>query len=241
MKLLLLMALASILALACAPGPEPETVQPAAPEKSKPLTYLALGDSYTIGEAVTPEERWPVQLVRTLRENGIDMEDPVIIARTGWTTGELKDAIAASDTKGPFDLVSLLIGVNNQYRGMDITIFVQEFKELLDTAIGFAGGNPDRVFVVSIPDWGVTPFAEGRDREQIASEIDAYNRVLQAACNATGVRYVEITDISRMVPEMDGLVAPDGLHPSGAMYAAFVQRIAPGVTAMLEEDSSDGR
>lgn len=241
MKLLLLLALTSILALACAPGPEPDNAQSPAPEKPEPLTYLALGDSYTIGEAVAPAERWPAQLAAELRENGIEIKAPTIIARTGWTTGELKAAIVASDTKGSFNLVSLLIGVNNQYRGMDIAVFVQEFKELLDTAIGFAGGNPDRVFVVSIPDWGVTPFAEGRDREQIASEIDAYNRVKQAACKAAGVRYFNITDISRMVPEMDGLVAPDGLHPSGAMYAAFVQRIAPGVTAMLEEGPADDR
>ena len=237
MKLLLLLSIGCIFGLACTPTPEPESADTSSSAKPEPLTYLALGDSYTIGEAVPEEDRWPVQLTATLRASGIDMRDPVIIAQTGWTTGELQDAITASEQAGPFDVVSLLIGVNNQYRGLDITIFVKEFKELLDTAIHFAGDNPDRVFVVSIPDWGVTPFAEGRDGDQIAREIDAYNRIQKAECDSRGIRYFYITDISRQAPNFEGLLAPDGLHPSGTMYAAFVQRIAPDVAVLLKKDT----
>lgn len=241
MKLLLLLTIGCMLSLACAPANRPEQPEPSDPDHPAPRSFLALGDSYTIGEAVPEEDRWPSQLTRALAEIGIDMRDPEIIARTGWTTTELKTAIDERKPSTTYDLVSLQIGVNNQYRSMDIDVFVREFKELLEIAIELAGNRPDRVFVVSIPDWGVTPFAEGRDRKQIATEIDAYNRIKRAACAGRGVTYFEITDISRMVPEQDGLVASDGLHPSAVMYAAWVQRLAPGVMNLLNGDGPDGR
>jgi len=142
---------------------------------SQPLRYLALGDSYTIGESVEKENRWPVQLTELLRRNGYKLEDPVIIAKTGWTTDELSDGIKEYKPEGKFDLVTLLIGVNNQYRGRNINEFRNQFQDLLCQAINFADGKTERVVVLSIPDWGVTPFAEARDRIKIGKEIDLFN------------------------------------------------------------------
>jgi lysophospholipase L1-like esterase len=182
--------------------------------------YLALGDSYTIGESVPASERFPVQLARQL---GIG--EPQIIAKTGWTTDELNAAIDAANPQGPFDLVTLLIGVNNQYRGRDAEQYRGEFAALLQRAIGFAGGDAKKVIVVSIPDWGVTPFAEGRDRAKIAAEIDRYNAINREEAQRAGAKYVDITPISR--GSDPSLVAADGLHPSGAQYALWVQAISP--------------
>jgi lysophospholipase L1-like esterase len=139
--------------------------------------YLALGDSYTIGESVEEYERFPVQLSARLKKEGIDIPNPLIIAKTGWTTDELMTAINEKNVRDTFDIVTLLIGVNNQYRSRSSEQFRGEFKQLLDIAINYAGGNKNHVFVLSIPDWGVTPFAEGRDRNKIAKEIDEYNKV----------------------------------------------------------------
>lgn len=184
--------------------------------------YLALGDSYTIGESVPAEERFPVQLARQL-----GLGDPEIIAKTGWTTDELNAAIDDAKPRGPYDLVTLLIGVNNQYRGRDAEQYRGEFAALLQRAIGFAGGNPKKVIVVSIPDWGVTPFAEGRDRAKIASEIDRYNAINREEAGKAGARYVDITPISRGTDL--SLVAGDGLHPSGKQYTEWTKLIAPSV------------
>ena len=181
--------------------------------------YLALGDSYTIGESVAEEERFPNQLARAL-----GFPPPQIVAKTGWTTDELNAAIDAANPQGPFDLVTLLIGVNNQYRGRDAEQYRGEFAALLQRAIGFAGGDPGKVIVVSIPDWGVTPFAEGRDRAKIAREIDEYNRVNSEEAAKARATYVHITTISRGGDP--ALVAADGLHPSGRQYAAWVRLIA---------------
>ncbi|HYH05818.1 MAG TPA: SGNH/GDSL hydrolase family protein [Thermoanaerobaculia bacterium] len=182
--------------------------------------YLALGDSYTIGERVPASERFPVQLAREL---GIG--EPQIIATTGWTTDELNAAIDEANPQGPFELVTLLIGVNNQYRGRDAEQYRGEFAALLQRAIGFAGGNAQNVIVVSIPDWGVTPFAEGRDRAKIAAEIDRYNAVNREEAARAGARYVDITPTSRGTDP--ALVAGDGLHPSGRQYTEWVRLIAP--------------
>jgi len=184
-----------------------------------PSRYLALGDSYTIGESVAPEERFPNQLARTL---GIG--EPQIIAKTGWTTDELDAAIDAADPKGPFDLVTLLIGVNNQYRGRSADEYRAQFIALLQRAIGFAGGDAKRVIVVSIPDWGVTPFAASRDRAKIAREIDQFNAINREEARRAGARYVDITPISRGADP--ALVAADGLHPSGKQYAEWAKAIA---------------
>lgn len=196
--------------------------------------FLALGDSYTIGESVDPGERWPVQLAGMLRKRGIAVAEPEIVATTGWSTDELAAAVAEHKPHGPFELVSLLIGVNNQYRGRPLEEYRQQFRGLLDQAIAFAGHEPGRVLVLSIPDWGVTPFAEGRDREQIAREIDAFNRVNREAAAGSGARYVNVTRVSRMAASDPGLVAGDGLHPSGQMYSAWAELVLPEALAALE-------
>lgn len=197
------------------------------------MRFLALGDSYTIGESVDPTERWPVQLTRQLREAGFDLADPILIARTGWTTDELNAAIDRANPAGPYDLVSLLIGVNNQYRGRAVEQYRVEFTALLGRAIDLAAGRPDRVLVLSIPDWGVTPFAEGRDRPAIAAAIDRFNAVNRAEAERAGVRYVDVTPGSREAVHDPSLVAEDGLHPSGAMYAEWVRLAYPQVCEML--------
>jgi lysophospholipase L1-like esterase len=182
--------------------------------------YLALGDSYTIGESVAVEERFPVQLARAL-----NIPDPEIVARTGWTTDELNAAIDTAGPQGPFDLVTLLIGVNNQYRGRSADEYSEQFAALLQRAIAFAGGDAARVVVVSIPDWGVTPFAEGRDRAKIAREIDAFNAVNREETARAGSRWVDITSVSR--GNDPALVAADKLHPSGVQYREWVRLIVP--------------
>jgi len=179
---------------------------------------LALGDSYTIGESVTENERWPVLLIEMLNNAGNNFNKPAILAKTGWTTDELITAIKEVNPQGTFDLVSLLIGVNNQYRGNSISIYQEEFETLLRQAIDFAGGAVKKVLVVSIPDWGVTPFAEGRDREKIAKEIDAFNEVNKKVTESLGATYVEITGDSRLAAKDLSLIAEDGLHPSSKMY-----------------------
>ena len=203
-------------------------------EKSPPpatapgqLRFLALGDSYTIGESGMPSERWPVQLVGLLRESGFNVGPPAIIATTGWTTAELERGIDAAGPKGPYDLVSLLIGVNNQYRGGDVEVYRKEFTALLRRSIEFAGGEPSRVLVLSIPDWGVTPFAARRDRARVAAEIDRFNAVNREEAGRAGARYVDVTPISREAAARPDLTAPDGLHPSGKMYAEWAKAALP--------------
>lgn len=186
----------------------------------EPRRYLALGDSYTIGESVDAAERFPAQLAREL-----NLGEPQVIAKTGWTTDELNAAIDAANPQGPFDLVTLLIGVNNQYRGRSADEYRGEFTGLLQRAIGFAGGDASKVIVVSIPDWGVTPFAEGRDRAKIAREIDQYNTINREEAARAGAKWVDITPISR--GNDAGLVAADGLHPSAKQYTEWVRLIAP--------------
>jgi lysophospholipase L1-like esterase len=193
--------------------------------------YLALGDSYTIGESVEEYERFPVQLSARLKKEGIDIPNPLIIAKTGWTTDELMTAINEKNVRDTFDIVTLLIGVNNQYRSRSSEQFRGEFKQLLDIAINYAGGNKNHVFVLSIPDWGVTPFAEGRDRNKIAKEIDEYNKVKKEETEKAGIKYFDITGISRM--NDPSLVAGDGLHPSGAQYKKWVDKIYNDVKSVF--------
>ena len=199
------------------------------------LRYLALGDSYTIGEGVPPDGRWPVQLARALREEGLPLADPRIIATTGWTTDELSAAIDAAEPLGTFDLVSLLIGVNNQYRGRSVDAYRDEFDALLARATGFANGRADRVLVLSIPDWGVTPFAiqSGRDRIRIADELDACNAAARDACAARGIAFVDITPASRALGGAPEMLADDGLHPSAAMYAEWTRLALPAARRLL--------
>jgi lysophospholipase L1-like esterase len=192
-----------------------------------PKRFLALGDSYTVGESVAAVECWPNQLARQIRSSGLDIADPEIVARTGWTTSELNAAIDQAAPHGPYDLVTLLIGVNDQYRRRDAEQYRREFAALLGRAIRFAGGVARRVLVFSIPDWGVTPFAAGRDRAKIASEIDCYNAVNREETMRVGARYADITAISRRASADRSLVAGDGLHPSGAMYTEWAGLALP--------------
>jgi lysophospholipase L1-like esterase len=195
--------------------------------------FLALGDSYTVGEGVEDPERWPNALVQLLRERRVEIGEPHIVARTAWTTDELSDAIDSERPKGPFDLVSLLIGVNDQYRSRPVSAFAPEFKQLLRRAVGFAGNRPARTIAISIPDWGATPFSEGRDRDLIGSEILAYNVRARELADAAGVRWVDVTEISRAMLTDASLVAIDGLHPTGAMYRRWAEHILPTALAAL--------
>jgi lysophospholipase L1-like esterase len=200
----------------------------------KPIRFLALGDSYTIGEGVDPAQRWPAQLTEALRDQGLGIEDPLIIARTGWTTGDLLAALAEADPQGPFDLVTLLIGVNNQYQGRDLATYRQEFHSLLGLAINLTGGDPSKVLVLSIPDWGVTPFAEGRERAQINLQIDQFNVINLEEAQAAGASYLDITPNSRQAADDLALLAPDGLHPSESMYATWVDLMLPQAKETLK-------
>lgn len=188
--------------------------------KSDTLFYLALGDSYTIGESVNYDDRYPVQLVKKMREADFKIAEPSIVARTGWTTRQLKTALENVSLRKQYDLVSLLIGVNNQYQGIDMEVYKTEFRELLQKAIQLAGGNKEHVFVVSIPDYAYTPF--GQRASRISREIDNYNVINLSISQQFGVTYFDITPISRKGLNEPDLVAADGLHPSGKMYAAWV-------------------
>lgn len=194
---------------------------------------LALGDSYTIGESVPEEERWPNQLGKLLEAEGIQME-VAIIARTGWTVEELWQGIQASPPVGTYDLVTLLIGVNNQYRGYPVRGYREDFRFMLGKAIEYSGANPNRVIVLSIPDWGVTPFASGRDSKKIATEIDEFNRVNQEETEKAGAHYVDITPVSRESVRDEALIATDGLHPSGKMYAMWAEQVLPVARKVLK-------
>lgn len=195
-------------------------------DTQKKYTFLALGDSYTIGEAVSEKERWPIQLARMLKDDSISIETE-IVAKTGWTTDELLTGIVKENVAGTYDLVSLLIGVNNQYRGYDEDQFEKEFKILLEEAIRFADHNPHHVFVVSIPDYGVTPFAEEKnlDVQKIARELDSYNAIAQKMATLRDVSFIDITPISRKAASQSELIASDGLHPSGQMYQLWVDHM----------------
>jgi lysophospholipase L1-like esterase len=191
---------------------------------SQTIKYLALGDSYTIGESVSENERWPVQLAEALTKKGKTVENPRIIATTGWRTDNLKNAINIAKLKNEYNMVSLLIGVNNQYQGKPIEQFKKEFEDLLQTAIKLAGDKKENVFVVSIPDYGFTPYGKSK-QEAISKELDEYNSITEAYCATLGVKYIYITDITRKGLEDPALVAGDGLHPSGKAYSLFVERI----------------
>lgn len=193
--------------------------------------FLALGDSYTIGEGVPAEDRWPNRLAALLRRDGVTLEPPEFVAVTGWTTDELESGIRDASPRGPFGLVSLLIGVNDQYRGRGANEYRPRFQSLLERAVGFAGGNPAGVLVLSIPDWGVTPFAEGRDRAAITAEIDRFNAVNGQEAERRGARYVDVTSISRQPDPNGRLLAGDGLHPSGAQYEQWALAALPHAAA----------
>lgn len=212
-------------------------------------SYLALGDSYTIGEGVTETDSFPSQTVRLLntategfnstpfstkRQQGFD--NPLVIAKTGWTTDELDKAIDTSVLVKTFDMVSLLIGVNNQYRNRSLKEFAIEFEHLVQRAIQFAGNIPAHVFVLSIPDWGITPFAGGRDRTKIAAEINAFNHTCEATAIKFHTNYIDITTAQRETGTDPEFLAGDGLHPSGKEYSIWAIHLADAVKKILNNE-----
>ena len=202
------------------------------PASRSPLRHLALGDSYTVGETVAANACWPAVLAQQLRRGGMTVDEPCLVAVTGWTTDELARGMDQAALAPPYDLVTLQIGVNNQYRGRSLDEYAVQFAALLERAIALAGGRAARVLVVSIPDWGVTPFAreQGRDAARTARELDDFNACARGLAASRGVRFVDITPISRRHPE---LVAADGLHPSAEQYALWADAIAPAARAAL--------
>ena len=197
-------------------------------------SYLALGDSYTIGQSVLASENFPSQTVQLMRQFGYDFKSPEIIAQTGWTTDELQNNINNHTFTPPYDVVTLLIGVNNQYRGRTVENYKPEFESLLKQAIQFAGGKADHVIVLSIPDWGVTPFASGRDRDQIAREIDGYNAANKTISENYKVNYTDITPWTREAANDLLLVAADGLHPSAKEYKRWSEKLADKIKAFIQ-------
>jgi lysophospholipase L1-like esterase len=192
-----------------------------------PATFLALGDSYTIGEGVDADERWPAQLTRRLGALGIAVAAPHVVARTGWTTDELARAMDATTFAAPYDLVTLLIGVNNQYRDRPLDNYLAEFTDLLARACVLSRNGARGVVVVSIPDWGVTRFAHDRDAKAIALAIDTFNRAARDAADSAGAAFVDVTGASREAGDGEAMLVGDGLHPSAAQYALWTEEILP--------------
>ena len=190
-------------------------------------SYLALGDSYTVGESISKKHTWPKQLVDSLKKRNIFLSEPRIIAKTGWTTDELKKAINDSSLDYPYDWVSLLIGVNNQYRGRDLDEFKLQFESLLFEAIAFSGNRKERVFVISIPDWGSMPFAKDRDPNKIAIEIDNFNQIIYEVCAFENIKFFDITPITRNIYSNPNWIAKDSLHPSKEQYSKWVEKMIP--------------
>ena len=190
-------------------------------------SYLALGDGYTVGESISKKNTWPKQLVDSLKKRNIFLSEPRIIAKTGWTTDELKKAINDSSLDYPYDWVSLLIGVNNQYRGRDLDEFKLQFESLLLEAIAFSGNRKERVFVISLPDWGSMPFAKDRDPNKIAIEIDNFNQIIYEVCAFENIKFIDITPITRNIYSNPNWIAKDSLHPSKEQYSKWVEKIIP--------------
>jgi lysophospholipase L1-like esterase len=195
--------------------------------------YLALGDSYTIGEKVPLKQNFPNQTIRLLKKKKIRFKDPAIVATTGWTTDELQEALTKVRLAVPFNIVTLLIGVNNQYRGRTVEDYIPQFTQLLEQAIAYAGGNAGHVIVLSIPDWGVTPFAKGRNRSKIAKEINAFNAAKKTIARSYGTHYINITPLTREASKDLTLLAKDGLHPSAKDYCRWAEKVAAKIETIL--------
>jgi lysophospholipase L1-like esterase len=220
------------------PMPIPTLVPTQASIAMPKIRYLALGDSYTIGEMVAERNRWSNQLAVLLEDEGIQ-SDVTIIARTGWTVDELWQGILANPPEGTYDMVSLLIGVNDQYRGYPLDGYRKDFRFMLGKAIEYAGGDPKRVVVLSIPDWGFTPFAAVQDTEPISQQIDEFNAVNLEETESAGAHYVDVTVISRMAMDDFELIAGDRLHPSGKMYAMWAEKVLPVALGILQVDKGE--
>ncbi len=209
--------------------------RPVVQDTAAPRSFLALGDSYTVGQSVPEADRFPVQATKFLNEQGVNFDAPQIFAQTGWTTGNLLSSLEyAAPTKPSYDIVTLLIGVNNQYQHRTQQEYTDEFSVLLNKAIQFAGGNTKRVIVLSIPDYSVTPFASRSDKDLIAREIDAFNRINRKISESTGVNYLDITASTRLAANDASLIANDGLHPSGKEYKVWAEGLVPIIKAALQ-------
>ena len=196
-------------------------------------TFLSLGDSYTIGESVSESDRWSVQLANLLRKDSIDTANPDVIARTGWTTSQLQNAIIASGNQKTYNLVSLLIGVNNQYQGLSQATFRTEFSQLLQTTTKFAGNKVNHVLVLSIPDWGASPYGARSDRAKITQEINQFNTIVKDECQKAGIAFVDITPLTRSANGDASQFADDGLHYSGKQMQLWAQKALPVAKALL--------
>lgn len=197
-------------------------------------SWLALGDSYTIGEAVPLYDSFPYQALQLLRKQGFHFHAPEIVAKTGWTTAELAEHLLHTKLNEQYDFVTLLIGVNNQYRGLPVDEYVSDLEFLLKKALHFAGAKTERVVVVSIPDWGTTPFAADRDRPKIAAEIDRFNAAKKTLCDTQGIAFIDITTEQRREGDDSSFITSDKLHPSGREYAKWAQRVAAHFSSVLK-------
>lgn len=206
---------------------------------AQPLRFLALGDSYTIGQGVAPSEGWPVQLVGLLREKGLTVNDPAIIAGSGWTTSNLLRGIERENPTGPFDLVSVLIGVNDQVRRFDPDKYRGDFVTTLERAIALADNKPSRVVVLSVPDWSVAPIARTQEPEKIRATLETFNGIARAEAEKRGLAYVDITPSSRQAAQDRGLLSKDQLHPSGRMYTEWARLALPAVCQALASEAKD--
>jgi len=198
------------------------------------ISYLALGDSYTIGQGVPPSERFPEQLVAKLISNGFAVQAPEIIATTGWTTQNLLQAIQSKNPATNYRFVTLLIGVNNQYLQHDTVGYREQFQLCLAKAIELAASDKRRVFVLSIPDYSVTPFGQNQDPATISKQIDQYNAINKEVTLSFGISYTDITPISRAALNEPSFTAGDGLHPSGKQYVFWVDQLVPKIAELLK-------
>jgi lysophospholipase L1-like esterase len=205
-----------------------------APASDTTRTYLALGDSYTIGQSVAMAERFPAQTTALLKQMGIRMAEPRYIAQTGWTTLSLQNAISSQAPPSTYDLVSILIGVNDQYQGMDTGLYAMRFTRLLEKSIELAKGKRSHVFVLSIPDYSVTPFVPAVDKERVRKEVDLFNAINKRITIAYNVSYTDITPSTREGATNSALIAFDHLHPSGLEYKKWADMLAPKMKAALQ-------
>ena len=210
-------------------------LEDALPAPGMAAKFLALGDSYTIGEGVLPTERWPMQLSVLLEKEGIQLGEPLYVAKTGWTTGNLLSYLRTVSMPSDYDLVTLQIGVNNQYQNRSLEEFRSELRSLISIATGLASKSAKNVMLLTIPDWGLTPYATGRNTTTITSQINKFNAVILEEGQKASVVVVNVNDLSKMVTSNPGFVAPDGLHYSGAMYGLWAQRALPTAVAIIKE------
>jgi lysophospholipase L1-like esterase len=226
MKLFLLLCSTIFLQFSCSKKSDQLMFSNTAINAIDSIYYLALGDSYTIGTSIDPSDNYPNQTFQNLTGAGFKMAVPQIIAKNGWTSLDLINALKTTEKRNTYQVVSLLIGVNNQYQGRSMVEFESNFQSLLASAIVLTGNVPKKVFVFSLPDWGITPFAAGLDKQEIATEIDAYNTICAKYAKLYGANFINITDDYRLQGFKTNYLAIDGLHPSKLIYAAWSKQLA---------------